>query len=92
MLWLLVANKDVYIRKSVYLFAFADISFRKDRSRFSKILPKLVVLCSVPPEDEVPRAGYIMSRSSHPAATHFCEVCSFQVADEVCLACPVPST
>jgi len=48
------------------------------------MLPKLVVLFSNPPEDEISRAGYIASKSSHPETAYLCEVCNIEYGAEVC--------
>jgi len=63
---------------------------RKNCSRFTKMLPKLVVLCSLQSEEEISRAGYIASKSSHPDTAYFCQVCNLEYGDEVCQAFPVP--
>ena len=47
------------------------------------MLRKLVVLCSTQLEDELPRAGYIASRSAHPDCTYFCKVANFELTDKV---------
>jgi len=50
------------------------------------MLPKLVLLCATQLEDELPRAGYIASKSTHPDWAYFCKVCNFEYRDEVCKA------
>jgi len=50
------------------------------------MLPKFVVLCSLQAEEEISRAGYIASKSSHPDTAYFCEVCNYEYGDEVCRA------
>jgi len=47
------------------------------------MLQKLVVLCSTQLEDELPCAGYIASKSTHPDSAYFCKVCNFEYRDEV---------
>lgn len=64
---------------------------RRNCSRFPKLLPKLVVLCSLLEEDEISRAGYIASKSSHPDFAYFCEVRNYEYGDEVCQALGAPS-
>jgi len=68
-----------------------DMPGRKNCSRFPKMLPKLVVLCSLPSEDEISHAGYIASKSSQPDTAYCCEVCNVEYGDEVCQAFHAPS-
>ena len=65
------------------VFDFADMSRHINCSRFPNMLQKLVVLCSTQLEDELPCAGYIASKSTHPDSAYFCKVCSFEYRDEV---------
>jgi len=72
----------------VYMI-FTDMSGRTNCSRFPNMLSKLVVLSSLPLENDISRAGYIASKSSHPDTAYFCEVYNIEYAEEVCQAFPI---